>query len=225
MAKIGILTFHATTNYGAVLQSFALEKKIIELGYNCEIINYHNCLEYDEFIKFPRLNKPIIPYMKNIKEYLLHRKKWQKIKEFMRQNIILSHKDYTRKNIKLANNEYDKIIVGSDMVFNLYISKGDTTYYLDFVEEEKKYSYAASLGSGKIDDKYLDICKKSLNSFRYLSVRELQAKEYFNTFLQNDIHLDIDPTLLHNDDFWQNYEEQPAFIPNKKLVCCILFSS
>ncbi len=223
--KIGILTFHATTNYGAVLQSFSLEKKIIELGYNCEIINYHSYIEYKELIKFPRLNKPIIPYMKDIKAYLLYRKKRLKVKEFIKQNIILSKKDYNKKNIYLANNEYDKIIVGSDMVFNLNISKGDTTYYLDFANDEKKYSYAASLGMDKIENKYLDICKKSLNSFRYLSVRELQAKDYFNTILQNDAHLDIDPTLLHDSDFWQNYEEKPSIIPNKKYIVLYFLDS
>ncbi len=217
--KIGILTFHTTTNYGAVLQSFALEKKIIELGYNCEIINYHSYLEYKEYIRFPKCNnKSFINYIKDIRGYLLSRKKRKTIEEFIRQNIILSKKDYNKENINLANNEYDKIIVGSDMVFNLNISKGDTAYYLDFANDNKKYSYAASLGVDKIEDKYLEVCKKNLDRFRYLSVRELQTKEYFNTILKNDVHFDIDPTLLHDKTFWQNYEEKPLIIPNKKYI-------
>ena len=38
--KIGILTFHDTKNYGSWLQTYGLYKKLEELGYNCEIIDY-----------------------------------------------------------------------------------------------------------------------------------------------------------------------------------------
>jgi hypothetical protein len=38
--KIGILTFHRVYNYGAVLQSYALQKVIKQLGYDVEIIDY-----------------------------------------------------------------------------------------------------------------------------------------------------------------------------------------
>lgn len=38
--KIGILTFHRTTNFGSLLQTYGLFKKIENLGYDCEIIDY-----------------------------------------------------------------------------------------------------------------------------------------------------------------------------------------
>lgn len=41
MRKIGIVTFHKAHNYGAMLQAYALEKKLISKGKNdVEIINY-----------------------------------------------------------------------------------------------------------------------------------------------------------------------------------------
>ena len=216
--KIGIITYHITTNYGAVLQSFALEKKIIEFGYDCEIINYHGYVEYKEFVKFPKFNKNIIEYIKNVRLYFKFFSKSQKIQKFIKENIVLSEKDYNKKNISLANDVYDKIIVGSDMVFNFHITKGDTTYLLDFAKDDKKYSYAASLGIYKIDDKDLDIYKNNLNSFRYLSVREIQTQEYLNTFLENDVNLDLDPTLLHDRTFWEKFEEKPSKLLNKKYI-------
>ena len=39
--KAGIITFHDANNYGAVLQAYALNKKIGEYC-SSEIINYHN---------------------------------------------------------------------------------------------------------------------------------------------------------------------------------------
>ncbi len=216
--KIGILTFHTTTNYGAILQAFALEKKIIELGYDCEIINYHGYIEYKEFFKFPKFEKNIINYLKNIRYYFIFLNKRKPLRKFINQNIILSEKDYDKKNISLSNNVYDKIIVGSDMVFNLVVTKYDTTYLLDFANNSKKFSYAASLGINKIDDKDLDLYKNNLNSFRYLSVREIQTQEYLNTILENDVNIDIDPTLLYDSTFWEKFEEKPSQLLNKKYI-------
>ena len=42
---IGIITLHQSTNYGAVLQAFALEYFLQKNGYNAEIINY---VEFDK---------------------------------------------------------------------------------------------------------------------------------------------------------------------------------
>lgn len=38
--EIGILTYHAAYNYGSVLQAFATQEIIKQLGYKAEIINY-----------------------------------------------------------------------------------------------------------------------------------------------------------------------------------------
>lgn len=38
--KIGLLTFHDTTNYGALLHTYALQQSIKRLGADCEVINY-----------------------------------------------------------------------------------------------------------------------------------------------------------------------------------------
>lgn len=40
--KIGIITFHRAINYGAVLQAYALKRKIDELGGSASIIDYIN---------------------------------------------------------------------------------------------------------------------------------------------------------------------------------------
>lgn len=40
MMKIATITFHWATNYGAVLQAFALQKYLEKSGYEAEIIDY-----------------------------------------------------------------------------------------------------------------------------------------------------------------------------------------
>ena len=40
--KIGILTFQQCINYGAILQTYALQHLLNENGYNAEVIDYRN---------------------------------------------------------------------------------------------------------------------------------------------------------------------------------------
>ena len=40
MKKIGIITFHRAKNYGAVLQAYALQHTLEQLGSDCEIVDY-----------------------------------------------------------------------------------------------------------------------------------------------------------------------------------------
>ena len=38
--KVGILTFHRATNYGAILQAYALIQNLINQGYDTKIVEY-----------------------------------------------------------------------------------------------------------------------------------------------------------------------------------------
>ena len=40
MKKVGIITFHGAKNYGAVLQAYALQRSVEELGNECDIVDY-----------------------------------------------------------------------------------------------------------------------------------------------------------------------------------------
>lgn len=39
--KVGIITQHRVVNYGSVLQTYALQEKIKDMGYECEVIDYY----------------------------------------------------------------------------------------------------------------------------------------------------------------------------------------
>ena len=38
--KVGVITFQQSNNYGAILQSYALQKQIDKLGHEAELIDY-----------------------------------------------------------------------------------------------------------------------------------------------------------------------------------------
>ena len=204
--KIGILTYHNTTNYGAALQAFALQKKVEELGYNSEIIDY-KCKAVTERYEIinPLKSKNIKQCIKRILTNRDKKKLNEKFERFYNKYQKLSSKTYYKNTIKKANKEYDKFIVGSDQVWNLRLSGEDTTYMLDFVEEDsKKYSYAASFGYSEIPDKYIDISKKYIDKFNKISIREDKGSQILNKICGKESIVVLDPTLLFNKKEWEN---------------------
>lgn len=68
--KIGILTFHWATNYGAVLQCYALQSYLESMGHDVKVINYKPRQYDDNLYTFLRFRKFL-----NIKDYLNNRKR------------------------------------------------------------------------------------------------------------------------------------------------------
>ena len=202
---IGTLTFQNTINFGAMLQTYALQKKINDLGYECEVINYV-CPMVVKNEKPLRLKD--IDSLRKLLYYIFTNryKKNQNIKfdQFYKDYVPSSAEYYTRDNIALINNIYDKIIVGSDQVWNLDLSGHDYTFFLDFINDNsKKHSYAASFGYDQLHDD-IDKQYELLKSFKSLNVREDTGKHIIENQLGLNANTVCDPTLLLNKHEWES---------------------
>lgn len=205
--KVAILTFHDTTNYGAILQTYALQQKIKNNGHECEILDY-KCQAIEERYKIKKIKD-----CKNIKNFikiLLTNKNKKIVKEkfieFTNKYLLMSDKIYNKSNIRSANKIYDSFIVGSDQVWNLDLTKGDLTYFLDFVDDNtKKNSYAASIGKESVSDKEKNIFKKFLKSFNEINVRENQGAVILKSIIDTNVNVTLDPTLLIDKKEWKKF--------------------
>ena len=75
-------------------------------------------------------------------------------------------------------NSFDKIIVGSDQVWNPVVTGGDTNYYLAFSQNfDQKASYAPSFGIDKVEEKDQKIVAELLNNIKYLCAREERGQD------------------------------------------------
>lgn len=197
--EIGTITFHWATNYGAVLQSFALQQYLITNGYETELINY---------IPFRVKFRQVLSDIKNVK--LNNFIKEYRINRFRKQYLILSKKTYY-KNYDLMKkcHDYDQYICGSDQVWNEWFilhaeSKQTLSYYLNFVMAEKnRISYATSFGTDYLSKNVADLVKPELEKFKSLSIRENTGKSIIES-LGLQATLVVDPTLLLDKE---NYEE------------------
>ncbi len=202
--KIGILTFHEADNYGATLQAYALYKVVRECS-DAEIINYH-CdfiLKQIKEIGDMSLSKKIIA-----KTFKLV--KHRAFKNFTKKNIKLS-KEYTKETVGTINGNYKLIFVGSDQVWNIECTDSDSTYFMDFIEDDTLLcSYAASFGAAPYPGEEYS---RYLGKFHTISLRESKYIDELKKTNSN-IRIDIDPTMLLTPDVWKEFIKKPP-IRNK----------
>ena len=221
--KVGTLTYHNTINYGAILQTYALQKRIMQEGIETEVIDYQ-CEAVENRYKVKKIKES-----KTFKEFikvLLENKDKKIIKEifdeFTNKYIKLSDQKYNLDNKHNLNNIYDKFIVGSDQIWNTKLSKNDYTYFLDFVKDnEKKYSYAASFGYSSIPENEEKNIKKYLRNFKELFVREQQGVNIIKKVINKNAQVTLDPTLLLDKNGWKPLIKAPK-IKNKYILLYIV---
>ncbi len=199
--RVGILTFCNALNLGAALQAFALQKKLEQLGYDAELIDYR-CPAIEKMHRF----KPVFRTKKGIRTRvfnLLHNVVFlpRRIRYRKFQGCSKRTRAYTKDTVDQLNGVYDLFVTGSDQVFNLKLTGNDTAYFLDFVRSGKKIAYAASLGVWMEEKK--ELYGKYLSGFDRLSVRESSAAERFRQELGIEAEVVPDPVFLHSGEEWK----------------------
>ena len=214
--KVDVITMHCPLNYGAVLQTYALQTYIQSLGHDVQIIDYRpNYIIYDQslfFVANNRFNKSII--LKII--YILAKfpskcKKLGIFKQFCRKYLNLTNAVYSEYKDLLENPPLaDCYICGSDQIWG-YSNDAykDPSYFLGFVNQSKlKCSYAPS---GMFPDPLPAEMEKRIipfiNSLDYISVRENSTKELLQPYIDKRISTVLDPVFLLNKEDWISFSD------------------
>lgn len=211
--SIGMITFHRAQNIGANLQSYALNRFIIENVGHCEIIDYYPNNQTAHKHKVRRLLGAVKSHVfaDKYKAYL-------KFCDFQNKNYVLSHKSYYGDaDIKKCAPKYDVLISGSDQILNTTLSKKSTAYYLDFDDNAKKVSYASSFGRENITSDEVELIKTELVKFNKLSVREMSAGGIIKAQIGVNCDFVLDPVFLLSEEQWMGLEKQVK-IPSKYIL-------
>ena len=203
MKKIGIMTFHRAKNYGAMLQSYALQETLNK-KFDTYLVDYR-CPEIEEkyYVK-----KTLVRKIKNFlklffqTEYILSvNKKNRRFNEFV-NNFLKTSKPYYAQNIAEANNEFDAFIAGSDQIWNMKWSGTDWNYFLEFADSNKKFSYAVGLGNS-IDEAYKMRILKDVESFQAILTREEDGRRLLKSIgVKKEIGTVCDPVFLLGKKEW-----------------------
>lgn len=197
--KIGIMTYHRSINYGAVMQSFALSRRLSEIkNVEVEIIDYMS-LKMDIYYK-------LFTLYRGRNGFWHFRERFEMYHAFRRgiNQLPLSKgrlvTDNASKFYRYIQDRYDIIIVGSDAVWN-YEKRGlPNPYFLTENVKTRKISYAASCNGidySHLNNSKLSILKRSFEQFEYLGVRDMLTEMVVSKALGQQIAKhNCDPTFL-----------------------------
>lgn len=200
--KIAILTFHRAVNCGAALQAWALKKVVERMG---NVAEFPECNNVGELSRWPLdwWGPPTngLPYFVSIFARIAYnllsiphyRLKIRRFARF-RRRFIPERKCEAKDFI----NFYDKVIVGSDQVWQKKLTKENAAlFFADNIPAGiQKIAYAASYGDTMLDDDSVNRIVKVVNQFDNVSVREMVIFRQLNGKTNKDIPIVLDPTLL-----------------------------
>lgn len=205
--RIGIITLPLNTNYGGILQAYALQTVLQNVG-------GHEVTVFDKN-RFYRSSwkKDIFSYpVRFVQKYILGWNKpirweveWRKNETIMGQYTEpfidkYIHRRYCDDLSSLKPNEFDAFVVGSDQIWRPMFYPNIADAYLKFAEHwhVARIAYAASFGTDQWEytEHQTEECGKLLKMFDKVSVREKNGvalcKKYFDVVAQ---HV-LDPTML-----------------------------
>jgi len=198
-ARIGILSRHAVPNFGSVLQACALQWALEDLGYHAYYLNYRLLRDQPLAAARRELGLPKA-LLRSIPKAVSDNRFERMRKELLSQTAVV----HTRDELQALSSDCDALCVGGDQVWNV-LSDGavDGAYLLDFASPDvPRFSYASSLGSGRIADSDRSRFSSALLHFDRVSVRETSGLDALAD-IGIEATLVVDPVHLLPVNTWE----------------------
>lgn len=210
--RIGILTLPLHTNYGGILQAYALQTVLERMGHQVVVFDTPNKMPLPPLWKIPLTfaKRLFLKSMGRIDRIFIEKYNNQirpviakEIQPFVDERI---HRKVLTNFSTLEAHEFDAIVVGSDQIWRsiyfvpLWLGQKMEKAYLSFTKgwNIKRISYAASFGTDKweYNEEQTLHSKEALQMFDAVSVREENGVKLCKQYFEVDaIHV-LDPTML-----------------------------
>lgn len=199
--RIGILTHPLRSNYGGILQNYALQEVLRRMGHDPITLRTGkttNALWAKKTIKslIKRIKGkdssfPLIPFIYN--------KRQSGIESFVRKYINTTEKVFWYSSDLIDKYQIEALCVGSDKSWASYFKLIDDMFFA-FARDYDiiKFSYAPSFGTDKweFDPVQTEKCRELVKSFNGISVREHSGVKLCKDYLYADAKWLLDPTFL-----------------------------
>lgn len=235
--KIAILTLPPRENYGGILQCYALQNVLEQLGHNVTIIDEPYRAEYISASQMLlRISKRIIyKYLLRKNCHIFIEKEMEHLRLIIRQHIERFMSQYLHRKVynsvyDIKENEYDAIVVGSDQIWRYKYYKPISNAFLYFTRywNINRIAYAASFGIDYWDysEDEAEKCREMVKLFKAISVRENSGVKLCCNYLNIKAEWVVDPTMLLSKSDYIKLIEAVETDPCKgNLLCYILDQS
>ena len=243
MKKIGLVTLYNSDNYGALLQAYALQTTIRNLGCECEIVQHdrfgggidhsrktrrdklNNIIQYlSLFLRNPR----ILSYSWRAWDQGLKRefkRNRARCREFRRDFFpALSPVFYNSiGQIQDDPPRCDAFVCGSDQIWNPSRFEGSAPFFLDFGSDDVgRIAYAPSLANDRIPESMRPQYKEWIERFQAVSVREPSSCAAVEEATGIKPRWVLDPTFLLDREEWAAFAEEDPNRRRKFVFCYFL---
>ena len=229
--RICILTQPLCTNYGGLLQTYALQVVLKRMGHEVWTENRkENSLslisKFKLFIK--RILAPIMGIYYGTDEQNKVISQYTEL--FIRNYITITDPVTSNTKEVLRRYAFDAYIVGSDQVWRPCYSYYLPNYFLDFTmgDKVKRIAYAASFGTSEWEftAEQTEQCAALAKSFDAISIREDSGVELCSKYLGVNAVCLLDPTLLlRKEDYVYLVEKEQVTAFDSKLMTYVLDQS
>ena len=231
--NIGILTLPLHTNYGGILQAYALQTILERMGHEACLIEKKRKPARLSVWKAPlHYGKRILQNLRGDSFPIFLERKVNRETPVIRQHTNRFIEQYVHRKIvddysAVQEKDFDAIIVGSDQIWRAKYLPQIAHSYLDFTRgwSIKRLAYAASFGTDKWEytPKQTRECGKLLQAFDAVSVREQSGVDLCLTHFGVKAEHVLDPTmLLTREDYLRLAEKAPTSKAPGNLFCYIL---
>lgn len=223
--RIGVLTFHRAHNYGAVLQAYALQRVLLDLGHECELVDYRSPT-LEERYRRRAIWEFLTP--RSVALILLRNAvalpNDKAFSGFSERNLVTSRAVCdSLGSLSQAAERYDILLTGSDQVWNYRITGLDPAYFLALPFHGRTASYAASFGLDEVPAERIPRYSELLSHVGSISVREPEGAAIVGRILKRRVPVVLDPTLLLNRDAWlRQFERSAVGLPPRYGVAYLM---
>ncbi|MCD7835992.1 MAG: polysaccharide pyruvyl transferase family protein [Lachnospiraceae bacterium] len=220
------------TNYGQVLQCYAMQQLVNKWGYDSFVVQYRTKNDRD-FIKYNFSNRNPIGrwlnelYQEQYKLKVIESYKSQRVsafRKFVRNYIRLTSPCYTREAVEYETKDCQLLVCGSDQIWNPL--NFHPIWMLNFgAEWQKRVAYAPS-GIFCEDEENVACYKRMallLENLDVITLREQLGVDILSKYTNRKMRAVLDPTLLMNCRDWDKIAV-PRLIHEKYIFCYVMGS-
>lgn len=237
MKPIGLVTCYFHHNYGSMLQAYATEMIMQQMGLPFQTIACKAPINYMQENKIlyivkklliadwkMRLGKMKIERAK--KDNPMFAKNWEirnkAFDQFAETFFHVSPYCKNREELSKMAENYSAFLVGSDQLWRTD-SVEHGYYTLEWVPDHiRKIAYSTSIGVKEVPWFQVEKNKRFMNRFDHIALREQSACDLVYKLTGRKVPVVLDPTLLFTGDQWLRIQQQEPLTNGKYIFCYLL---
>lgn len=233
--RIGILTLPLHTNYGGILQAYALQQVLQGMGHEVMVIDEEKQFRFSLKRRIEMYVKGKIKRLLKGKEAIIYSPEYYKrlweartkhTGQFVNEHIA---RRVVADVAEIVADDFDAFVVGSDQIWRARYAQpfpGVGNAFLLFTKgwPVKRISYAASFGTDKWEYSKSDTadCAMMAQMFDAISVREASGVKLCKENLNVDAVHVVDPTLLLDASDYTQLIKKETPKSEGNLMCYVL---